>query len=157
MQTLQGFFGCCMHTIPLLKKGASLEGPVGGNNGSLAVGFVLLLGVLVLAAAPLAAQTAANASSPAEKALSEKAQRGKDIFTDRCFVCHDVDSERVPRIGPPPLEGLYKKSTLINGKPVNDANVTEMVKFGPTANMPAFRYTLTDAEISDVVEFLKTK
>ena len=126
-----------------------------GRRGSLAVGFVLFLGalgVLALSGVPLAAQTPARAPS-----LSEKAQRGKDIFADRCFVCHDVDSERVPRIGPPPLEGLYKKSTLINGKPVNDANVTEMVKFGPTANMPAFRYTLTDAEISDVVEFLKTK
>ena len=123
-----------------------------GNYGSLAVGFVTLLGALALPGASLAAQTPANAPS-----LSEKAQRGKDIFTDRCFVCHDVDSKRVPRIGPPPLEGLFKKSTLINGKPVNDANVTEMIKLGPTPNMPAFRYTLTDAEISDVVEFLKTK
>jgi mono/diheme cytochrome c family protein len=123
-----------------------------GRKGSLTVGFVLFLGVLVLSGAPAAAQTPAKAPS-----LSEKAQRGKDIFTDRCFVCHDVDSERVPRLGPPPLEGLFKKSTLINGKPVNDANVTEIIKFGPTPNMPAFRYTLTDAEISDVVEFLKVK
>lgn len=126
-----------------------------GRGGGLAVGFVLFLGVLgllALSGAPLAAQTPAEAPS-----LSEKAQRGKAIFTDRCFVCHDVDSERVPRLGPPPLEGLFKKSTLINGKPVNEANVTEMIKFGPTPNMPAFRYTLSDAEISDVVEFLKVK
>jgi mono/diheme cytochrome c family protein len=123
-----------------------------GNNGSLAVALVLSLGALTLPAAPLAAQTPAKAP-----ALSEKAQRGKAIFTDRCFVCHDVDSKRVPRIGPPPLEGIFKKSTLINGKPVNDANVTEMIKMGPTPNMPAFRYTLSDAEISDVVEYLKHK
>lgn len=123
-----------------------------GRRGGLAVGFVLLLGVWALSGARLAAQTPAEAPS-----LSEKAQRGKDIFTDRCFVCHDVDSERVPRLGPPPLEGLFEKSTLINGKPVNEANVTEMIKFGPTPNMPAFRYTLTDEEISDVVEFLKVK
>ena len=122
------------------------------KRGGLAVGLVMVLGALALPGPPLAAQTPANAPS-----LSEKAQRGKNIFTDRCFVCHDVDSERVPRIGPPPLEGLYKKRTLANGKPVNDANVTEMIKLGPTPNMPAFRYTLTDAEISDVVEFLKTK
>jgi len=117
----------------------------------------MLLGTFMLSGAQAAAQTPAKASSSPAPALSEKAQRGKAIFTDRCFVCHDVDSARVPRIGPPPLEGLYNKSTLLNGKPVNDANVTEMIKFGPTANMPAFRYTLTDAEISDVVEFLKVK
>ena len=122
------------------------------NGGSSVVGFVMLLGALALPGAPLAAQTPTKVP-----ALSEKAQRGKNIFTDRCFVCHDVDSERVARIGPPPLGGLYKKSTLLNGKPANDANVTEMIKFGPTSGMPAFRYTLTDAEISDVVEFLKVK
>jgi mono/diheme cytochrome c family protein len=122
------------------------------KHGSLVAAFVLLLGALLFGS-PLAAQTPANASS----SLSEKAQRGKAIFHERCFVCHDVDSARVKRIGPPPLEGLFKKSALINGKPVNDANVTEMIKFGPTPGMPGFRYTLTDAEISDVVEFLKVK
>lgn len=122
------------------------------RHGSWAVGL-LFLGALTLLGTPLGAQTSSDASPK----LSEKAQRGKAIFTDRCFVCHDVDSKRVPRLGPPPLEGLYKKSTLASGKPVNDANVAEMIKMGPTPNMPAFRYTLTDSEISDVVEFLKTK
>ncbi len=117
------------------------------------MGFVLVLGGLVLLAPTLQAQTSANVPS----SLSEEAQRGKAIFTDRCFVCHDVDSERVPRLPPPPLDDLYEKRTLINGKPVNDANVTEMIKFGTTPGMPAFQYTLTDSEISDVVEFLKTK
>jgi mono/diheme cytochrome c family protein len=129
-----------------------LEGSMQGIREGWVVGLFLLLGALAVSNPTGAAQT--PASTPA---LSEKAQRGKNIFTDRCFVCHDVDSERVPRIGPPPLDGLFKKRALINGKPVNDANVTEMIKFGPTPNMPAFRYTLTDAEISDVVEFLKVK
>ena len=118
--------------------------------------LVMFLGILAVPRVSLAAQNSAGAS-PKPPALSEKAQRGKAIFTDRCFVCHDVDSERVPRLGPPPLEGLFKKEKLINGKPVNEANVTEMIKFGPTPNMPAFQYTLTDPQISDLVEYLKHK
>ena len=48
----------------------------GSYAGSLAVGFVLLLGAFALPGTPLAAQTPAKAP-----ALSEKAQRGKDIFS----------------------------------------------------------------------------
>lgn len=127
-----------------------------GKSLGLTVWLALLLGVLVVPCALRAAQSSSTTSQK-PPALSEKAQRGKAIFTDRCFVCHDVDSERVPRLGPPPLEGLFKKEKLINGKPVSEANVTEMIKFGPTPNMPAFQYTLTDAQISDLVEYLKNK
>jgi len=112
-----------------------------------------LLSAVLLLGAPVAAQTPTNAPA----SLSAKAQNGKDIFNERCFICHDVDSNRVRRLGPPPLDGLFKKRTLINGKPVNEANVAEMIKIGPTPGMPGFQYTLTDAEISNVVEFLKTK
>ena len=88
--------------------------------------------------------------------LSERAQKGKDVFTDRCFVCHDVDSPRVKPLGPS-LNGLYKKEKLVSGKPVNDANVKEQIKIGPTPNMPGFRYTLTDQQIDDLIEYLKVK
>ena len=127
-----------------------------GKSRGLAAQLALFLGFVAMPCISLAAQTSTS-SSRMPPALSEKAQRGKAVFTDRCFVCHDVDSERVPRLGPPPLESLFKKEKLINGKPVNEANVTEMIKFGPTPNMPAFQYTLTDSQISDVVEYLKRK
>ena len=117
------------------------------------LGSFVLVAVVLLLGTPVAAQTPTNALS----SLSAKAQNGKEIYNERCFICHDVDSNRVRRLGPPPLDGLFKKKTLINGKPINEANVTEMIKIGPTPNMPGFRYTLTDAEISDLVEFLKTK
>lgn len=88
--------------------------------------------------------------------LTERARRGKEIFQDHCFLCHDRASERVKPLGPS-LNGLFKRQTLIVGKPVNEANVTEVIKTGPTPGMPAFRYTLSDQEIGDVIEFLKTK
>ena len=123
------------------------------KDAGCAVGSFGLLAVVLLLGTPVAAQTPASAPS----ALSAKAQNGKAIYTDRCFICHDVDSNRVRRLGPPPLDGLFKKRTLINGKPVNEANVTEMITVGPTPGMPGFRYTLSDQEIGDLVEFLKTK
>ena len=110
---------------------------------------VLIFGVSNLG---LEAQTAKEGS-----ALSEKAQKGKAIFTERCFVCHDVDSERVRPLGPPLLKGLFNREKLVTGKAVTAENVKEIVKTGPTPGMPAFRYTLTDQEIDLVVEYLKVK
>ena len=123
------------------------------KHSSCAAGSFGLWLVVLLLGTPVAAQTPTKAPT----SLSAKAQNGKEIYNDRCFICHDVDSNRVRRLGPPPLDGLFKKKTLINGKTVNEANVTEMLKIGPTPGMPGFRYMLTEQEIGDLVEFLKTK
>ncbi len=103
---------------------------------------------------PVAAQSQKEKEGPA---LSEKAQKGKAIFADRCFVCHDVDSARVRSLGPPSLNGLFKRDKLVTGKPVTPENVKEIIKTGPTQGMPAFRYTLSDPEIDLVIEYLKVK
>jgi mono/diheme cytochrome c family protein len=115
-------------------------------TGAGAFAVVLLLGGSLQAQAPGGA--AAN--------LSERALRGKELFQDYCFLCHDRASERVKPLGPS-LNGLLRRQSLIVGKPVNEANVAEVIKTGPTPGMPSFRYALTDQQIGDVVEFLKTK
>ena len=118
----------------------------GGVNGSYALAVAFLLG------ASLQAQSQGS-STPS---MSERMGRAKEIFQDYCFLCHDRASERVKPLGPS-LNGLFKRQTLIVGKPVNEANVAEVIKTGPTPGMPAFRYVLSDQEISNLVEFLKTK
>ena len=115
-----------------------------GSCGMLVV--VFLLGV--------SPQAQSQGNSPPN--VSERMGRAKEIFQDYCFLCHDRASERVKPLGPS-LNGLFKRQTLIVGKPVNEANVAEVIKTGPTPGMPAFRYALSDQEISDLVEFLKTK
>ena len=122
------------------------------NGKELLRGLGLAVLPVLLCSFPIAAQTPKESAS-----LSEKAQRGKGIFNDRCHVCHDVDSERVRRLGPPSLNGLFKRDKLVTGKPVTAENVKEIIKTGPTQGMPAFRYTLTDPEIDDLVEYLKVK
>ena len=106
-------------------------------------GFVLSL--------PMLAQVPGGAS------LSERAERGRKVFDRRCYVCHQKDSERVKELGPPMLDGLFKRDRLVTGKPVTIENLKEIIKMGPTPGMPAFRYTLSDPEIDDLIEYLKTK
>lgn len=120
------------------------QGRVRGSAGMFALAFLL--------GTSLQAQTQGNAATN----LSERVLRGKELFQDYCFLCHDRASERVKPLGPS-LNGLFKRQTLIVGKPVNEATVTEVIKTGPTPGMPSFRYALTDQQIGDVVEFLKTK
>jgi mono/diheme cytochrome c family protein len=96
-----------------------------------------------------------RAQAPGEN-FSERVERGRKVFDHRCYVCHQKDSDRVKEIAPP-LDGLFKRPRLIVGKPVTPENVKEVIKTGPTPNMPAFQYTLTDPEIDDLIEFLKTK
>jgi len=110
------------------------------------------VGLVLLTQLPLAAQSQRNDSA----ALSERAQIGKEIFNDRCYLCHDVDSDRRKPLGPS-LEGLFRRSALIVGKPANEENVKEVIRMGPTPGMPAFRYMLSDRQIDDLVEYLKTK
>jgi mono/diheme cytochrome c family protein len=115
---------------------------LGKATGILFTGLVLCL--------PMQAQ------APGGTPLSERAQRGRKVFDHRCYVCHQKDSDRVKEVGPS-LDGLFKRPRLITGKPVTTENVKEIVTMGPTPNMPAFRYTLSEPEIDDVIEYLQTK
>ena len=121
-------------------------GRVKGSCGMFAVAFLL--------GASLPEQALAQGSATAN--LSERMLRGKEVFQDYRYLCHDRASERVKPLGPS-LNGLFKRQTLIVGKPVNEATVAEVIKTGPTPGMPSFRYALTEQQIGDVVEFLKTK
>ena len=105
----------------------------------------------------LVAEAVWTQSTKSESApLSEKAKRGKLVFQDACFLCHDRDNEQVKPLGPS-LDGLFKRQALIVGRPVNEGNVKEVIKMGPTPGMPGFRYMLSEEEMDDLVEFLKTK
>jgi mono/diheme cytochrome c family protein len=111
------------------------------------------LAAMALAMAP-PAETPSPQSAP--PIVSETVKKGKELFADNCFVCHDRDSDRVKPLGPS-LNGLFKRKTLIAGKAVTDENVKEAIRLGSTPGMPAFRYQLSAEETSDIVEFLKTK
>jgi cytochrome c2 len=100
---------------------------------------------MILAMALAVASTAAFAQKG-------NAAKGKEVF-DQCGVCHNADSTE-KKIGPG-LKGLFKHDKLVNGKPVNDANVRGKIDEGGNG-MPAYKDILSDQEKADVIAYLKT-
>jgi cytochrome c2 len=80
------------------------------------------------------------------------ADKGKEVF-DQCSVCHNADSTE-QKIGPG-LKGLFKHDKLVNGKPVNEANVRAKIDEGGNG-MPAYKDILSAQEKDDVIAYLKT-
>ena len=88
------------------------------------------------------------------KAAPQKgdASKGKESF-EQCAVCHNVDSPE-KKMGPS-LQGLFKKKTLTNGKPVTDANVLAQINTGGNG-MPSYQDMLSDEEKANIIAYLHT-
>jgi cytochrome c len=80
------------------------------------------------------------------------ASKGKAVF-EQCAVCHNVDSPD-KKMGPS-LQGLYKKKTLSNGKPVTDENVLAQINNGGNG-MPAYADMLSTGDKADLLAYLHT-
>lgn len=107
-----------------------------------------LPGVLALTAC-LTLSLIAGAKAGAGKA---DAAKGKETF-EQCAVCHNVDNDE-KKMGPA-LKGLFKKKTLQNGKPVNDANVLAQINAGGNG-MPGYADMLSADEKANVMAYLHT-
>ncbi len=77
------------------------------------------------------------------------AQRGEDIYYYKCWYCHNQYAKTGPQ-----LKDLYKRAALTTGEPVNDATVAAKIRNGSPA-MPAYRYTLTDAHMADLLAYIR--
>jgi cytochrome c len=106
------------------------------KKGMLAAGC---LGLLLAIGAPLAA-------------AEGDAKKGEAAF-DNCSVCHNSDSTDA-KIGPG-LKGLFKREKLVNGKPVNDANVKGLITDG-SGSMPPFGDAITAEDKDNLIAYLKT-
>jgi mono/diheme cytochrome c family protein len=85
-----------------------------------------------------------------EKASEQEA--AWNVVKERCYVCHYLDRAEVKFA--PSLKDLFKRRTLSNGKPVNGQTVSEWIAEG-SANMPAFKHTLTSQQVQLILKFLK--
>lgn len=76
------------------------------------------------------------------------------LVLERCYLCHYLDRKDYKFA--PSLKDLFQRQSgsLLNGKPVNDQNVTAWIAEG-SPNMPAFKYTLSPQQIQLIVTFLK--
>ncbi|GAQ94340.1 cytochrome c2 [Thermodesulfovibrio aggregans] len=81
-------------------------------------------------------------------------ENGKRLFSQLCSSCHYTDRRDFRRAAPG-LKGLFKEKTLpVSKRPVTDENVTLQIK-NPYRYMPSFN-DLTDAQIRDIISYLKT-
>jgi mono/diheme cytochrome c family protein len=84
-----------------------------------------------------------------KKAAQSGPDRGREIFYYKCWFCHNEFTKDIPK-----LAGLYQRPALINGQPVNDDTVKNQIRDG-SANMAAYKYTLSEADLNDLVSFVR--
>jgi mono/diheme cytochrome c family protein len=96
--------------------------------------------------------TLAATFAAGQKATKGNAAKGKETF-EQCAICHNVDSPE-KKMGPS-LQGLFKRKTLQNGKPVNDANVMAQINNGGNG-MPAYADMLSADDKNNLLAYLHT-
>lgn len=118
-----------------------------------------LFGIASLACAgAVFAQSTPTKSSGTKKAGAAKdsaaAKRGQEVFQQKCSVCH-FDNSDAKKIGPG-LKGLNKRGTFtVNGNKVTDENLKTWIENGDSL-MPPFKDALEEAQIKDVIAYVKT-
>src|SRR5579872_2482629 len=75
--------------------------------------------------------------------------RGENVYFYKCWMCHNKYAK-----GGPYLKDLFQQENLVNGEPVSEDSVTQFIKEG-AAGMPSFKTTLSDAQVADVVSYIK--
>ena len=117
----------------------------------------LLVGIaaLGLCGFAFAQEPAAKKASPGGAGKnSAAAARGKDIFEQKCAVCHYADSD-AKKIGPG-LKGISKRGTFtVNSNKVTDETLKTWIENGDTL-MPPFKEVLEAPQVKDVVAYVKT-
>jgi mono/diheme cytochrome c family protein len=86
-----------------------------------------------------------------KKAAASGPERGREIFYYKCWFCHNEYTKQAPQ-----LTGLFKRETLLSGLPVNDDTVKDRIRNGG-AGMAAYKYTLSEADLNDLVSFVRDR
>ena len=105
----------------------------------------------------------ADMSWPPSSNVPANATPAQRIYIEKCAFCHGPDGRgngtSAPSMIPRPrdfTEGLFKYKTTPEGAPPNDDDLINVVANGLHASgMPYFRGILSEAEIRDVVTYLK--
>jgi cytochrome c5 len=86
-----------------------------------------------------------------KKAAQSGPERGQEIFYYKCWFCHNEFTKDVPK-----LTDLYQRAQLFSGQPVNDETVKDQIRNG-SPSMAAYKYALSDADLNDLVSYLREK
>jgi cytochrome c5 len=84
-----------------------------------------------------------------KKAAESGTERGREVFYYKCWFCHNEFTKDIPK-----LPGLFQRTTLISGEPVNEDTVKNKIRSGGPG-MAAYKYALSESDLSDLVGYLR--
>jgi mono/diheme cytochrome c family protein len=125
------------------------------GRGLLSERVRLGLGILVTAGAIVATSLIGFADTAKPPVMSAKAKRGAAIFQQNCVSCHNKQPDDATPFGPPNLHGLFSSKPMVHPA-LTPAQAEEFIKKG-AAPMPAFGSILTEAQINDLIAYLKVQ
>lgn len=118
-------------------------------------GLLWGVGTLVTAGAIMATNLIGFAGTATAPVMNAKAKRGAAVFQQNCVSCHNKQPGDTTPFGPPNLHGIFSGKPLVT-PPVTPAQATDIIKKGK-APMPAFGSVLTEAQIRDLIAYLKAQ
>jgi cytochrome c5 len=86
-----------------------------------------------------------------KKAAQSGPDRGQEIFYYKCWFCHNEFTKDIPK-----LDHLFQHANMVTGQPVTEENVKNQIRNG-SANMAAYKYTLNEQDLNDLVGYLREK
>ncbi|MBX7218496.1 MAG: cytochrome c [Blastocatellia bacterium] len=113
--------------------------------------FKKLSFTLVVCFALSVSLTASHSSQAA--GVAGDAKSGESLFKGSCKQCHMVTEDAL--VGPGLKGVLTSKKKLENGKAATEANVRSVIKKGG-GGMPSYEKKFTEAQIDDLIAYLKT-
>jgi mono/diheme cytochrome c family protein len=86
-----------------------------------------------------------------KKAAQSGPDRGREIFYYKCWFCHN---EFAGPESAPNLATVFQRKQLLSGRPTTEDGIKDEIRNGG-AGMAAYKYTLNDADLNDLVSYLK--
>jgi len=116
--------------------------------------FQWVIAILLLASVlPLQAILSAQTKLAPPPTLTDQQKKGEALFLQKCPLCH-VPSEQKARLGiqaSTDLVGLFKRPTAA------EPSVRRVITEGISGLMPSFRYSFSDAQLQDLIAYLKVR
>jgi mono/diheme cytochrome c family protein len=86
-----------------------------------------------------------------KKAADSGPDRGREIFYYKCWFCHN---EFAGPQSAPDLAGVFERKQLLSGRPTTNDGIKDEIRNGG-AGMAAYKYSLSDADLDDLVAFIR--
>lgn len=103
---------------------------------------------------PLSSPHALDVRTTANESDNDLVRKGAQLFSENCVSCHESSSTEI-KLGPG-MKGVMKNPTLpSSNQPATPQNVMDRL-INPYKMMPSFKDTLTQDQMTALIEYLKT-